>query len=228
MGFEEYQPGKHNEQPNEHRRLWEKSEANEREKKLEIQKSVVACAEYHKKLDGAGSYFNSKAANEAAKLLPVFNAIRKDKLPACLRNVLAHRIAYLELITGLGANKKLMALIDKFQPTAFKAGLFAKDTRTIQASREYKELDAHDFEQADKTVKSVFVRLKALNTQKADWGKEAEQYLRAKGNKVQDPRVDDQSASLNLEKGLQIVMENFRNLQVFQRNQTVKNPRKST
>ncbi|MBN1494155.1 hypothetical protein JW911_00245 [Candidatus Peregrinibacteria bacterium] len=214
MNFEVYVP-KYDKTERQKRQKLERESA-EKEKKLEIQKTVAACAEYHKKLDGTG-YFNSKAAKEAERLLPAFKAIKQNKLPECLKRVLTHRIAYLELMKDLGGNSKLMKLVDKYQPSSFNAGLFAKDIRNIQSSREYKELGQKDFETGYKIVISAISRLKELNKQRGGWGKDAERYLRAKGEKFQDSRVDDQPAARNLEKGLHTVATNFRSLQVVRR-----------
>jgi hypothetical protein len=194
-------------EPTKHEKLWR--EDVEKEKELEVQKTVNACAEYHEKLDKTG-YFNSRAAKEAARLLPLFRDIKKERLPESLRNVVKHRIAYLELMSGLGKNTKLMGLLDKTEPTLLKQGMFNKNfnalLKEIQTLPEYKNLTPKDFAEAYKVVTTGLVSLKGLNRTQGNWESESAKYLK--------DRADDQKSAKNLEQGLQVVANNLLRLQV--------------
>lgn len=195
---------------------FEKPKIEEKEtpqqKKLREQKEQIAetkkfkslCIDYHNRNN---SEWNMTSYKKDSELYKKFLKVDVAKLPAALKPVYLHRLAYVQAIAQLGKNERIKAFAIKFMGITESdlAGKFDLLYKKVNGSAEFKALTQNDFKDALKALKgsiSLLSKLPAGGT----WKAEATTLLKP-------DRVDDDVASGRLAKAFKLMENNTKKLQ---------------
>lgn len=176
----------------------------QKERIAETKKFKTLCVDYHKR-NSADWNMNSYAKD--AKLYQRFLKIDAKKLPAALKPVHLHRLAYVQAIALLGKNKRIRAFALKFMglKESDLSGKFELLYKKIQGSAEFKALTAKDFQEALQAIKGSIALIAKMPSGGA-WKAEAAKLLKP-------DRVDDDVASQRLSKAFSLIHSNVAQLQ---------------
>lgn len=183
-------------------RLNKQPEAKEREK-AELEKAGQCCAKYHQELDST-RYFDSDAISKARSLLHSFRNLNKDLLPPAVKNVIQHRLIYLNFITSL--NPAIGSFLDSVKQHVGDLGLLLKKPEElyerVKNNDKFKALTPLDLTLIKSSAHIGRVGLDAITTGSGgNWGQQAEALLKPSGKPGTDNRIDDQLAAANLQQG---------------------------
>lgn len=136
-----------------------------------------------------------------------YTKVDVSKLPAALRPVYLHRLAYVQAIAQLGKNKRVRAFALKFMGLSQSdlAGKFDLLYKKVNGSAEFKALTQKDFIETLKALKLSIALISKMPTG-GTWKAEATKLL-------SPDRVDDDVASQRLLKAFNLIHKNVSQLQ---------------